>query len=122
MPRIEAVVFDMDGVLIDSEVIWRQVREEFCAENGMHWSAADQESTMGCNTATWSRIMVDRLHLRERLGLNEAAVAREIKDRLLRKYAARLPEREGAVAAVHRATRWRWPPARPMKSPRMCCG
>ncbi|ABM57798.1 HAD family hydrolase [Verminephrobacter eiseniae] len=110
MPAIEmeAVVFDMDGVLIDSEVIWRQVRTEFCAENGMCWSAADQESTMGCNTAMWSRIMVQRLQLRARLGMDEAAIAREIKARLLSKYQARLPEREGAIAAVQRvATRYK---------------
>jgi HAD superfamily hydrolase (TIGR01509 family) len=103
MRNIEAVVFDMDGILIDSEVIWRLVREEFCADNGMTWSAEDQESTMGCNTAMWSRLMVERLRLRERLGMDEAAVAKEIKARLLRKYEARLPEREGAIAAVHRA-------------------
>lgn len=103
MSRIQAVVFDMDGILIDSEVLWRQVREEFAADNGLHWSAEDQESTMGCNTRMWSRIMVERLQLRERLGMDDAAIAREIKARLLRKYEAHLPEREGAIAAVHRA-------------------
>lgn len=103
MANIEAVVFDMDGVLIDSEVLWRLVREEFCADNGLRWSAADQESTMGCNTAMWSRIMVERLGLRERSGMDEAGVAREIKARLLRKYQEHLPERAGAVAAVQRA-------------------
>lgn len=103
MSKIEAVVFDMDGILIDSEVLWRQVREEFAAANGLHWNAEDQESTMGCNTAMWSRIMVERLQLRQRLGMDEAAIATEIKQRLLKKYQQHLPEREGAIAAVHRA-------------------
>jgi HAD superfamily hydrolase (TIGR01509 family) len=102
MSSIQAVVFDMDGILIDSEVLWRQVREEFAADNGMVWSAEDQESTMGCNTRMWSRIMVERLQLRERLGMDDAAIATEIKSRLLRKYEAHLPEREGAVASVLR--------------------
>jgi len=102
MRSIQAVVFDMDGILIDSEVLWRQVREEFAADNGMVWSAEDQESTMGCNTRMWSRIMVERLQLKERLGMDDAAIAAEIKARLLRKYEAHLPEREGAVASVLR--------------------
>lgn len=103
MSTLQAVIFDMDGILVDSEVLWRLAREEFAADHGMTWSAEDQESTMGCNTAMWSRIMVQRLQLRERLGMDEAAVAREIKRRLLAKYEAHLPEREGAIAAVRLA-------------------
>lgn len=102
MSSLQAVVFDMDGILIDSEVLWRQVREEFAADNGLVWSAEDQESTMGCNTRLWSRIMVERLQLTERLGMDDAAIATEIKGRLLRKYQQHLPEREGAVASVYR--------------------
>jgi mannitol-1-/sugar-/sorbitol-6-/2-deoxyglucose-6-phosphatase len=108
MSQIEAVVFDMDGILIDSEVLWRLVREEFAADHGLVWDAHMQESTMGCNTAMWSRIMVERLQLKERLGMDEAAIAREIKGRLLKKYEQHLPEREGAVAAVKlAATKYR---------------
>lgn len=100
MSQIQAVVFDMDGILVDSEVLWRMVREEFAANNGMTWSAEDQESTMGCNTRMWSRIMVERLDLKQRLGMDDAAIAREIKGRLLAKYKQHLPEREGAIEAV----------------------
>lgn len=108
MTTIQAVVFDMDGILIDSEVLWRQAREEFAAEHGMTWSAEDQEATMGCNTRMWSRLMVERLDLRARLGMDEAAIAREIKARLLAKYEVHLPEREGAIAAVRlAATRYK---------------
>ena len=100
MSQIQAVIFDMDGILVESEVLWRLVREEFAADHGMTWGAEEQESTMGCNTAMWSRIMVERLDLKARLGMDEAAIAREIKRRLLAKYEAHLPEREGAIAAV----------------------
>lgn len=103
MSPIQAVVFDMDGILIDSEVLWRQTREEFAADHGMTWSAEDQESTMGCNTRMWSRIMVERLDLQARLGIDDAAIAREIKGRMLDKYRAHLPERAGAIDAVRLA-------------------
>lgn len=100
MTPVQAVVFDMDGVLVQSEDIWRDVREEFAAGIGKVWSAADQASTMGCNTAAWAAIMVDRLGLRTSLGMDEAGVAHEIIARMQAKYAAHLPQREGAVQAV----------------------
>jgi HAD superfamily hydrolase (TIGR01509 family) len=97
---VQAVVFDMDGVLVESEDIWREVREEFAAGIGKVWSAADQTSTMGCNTAAWARIMVDRLDLRTQPGMDETCVAHEIIARMQARYAAHLPQREGAVQAV----------------------
>lgn len=103
MRKIEAVVFDMDGVLIDSEVLWRQVREEFAADLGLVWGEADQASTMGASTAMWARIMVERLQLRHRLGMDEGGVAKEIIGRMRAKYAEHLPEREGAIQAVRLA-------------------
>ena len=100
----KAIVFDMDGVLVDTEVLWRQVREEFAASIGQVWGAVDQESTMGCSTSTWSRIMVERMAL----DMTEAEIAREIKGRLIRKYDAHLPVRPGAIEAVKlAATRYK---------------
>lgn len=108
MNPIQAVVFDMDGILVDSEVLWRQTREEFAADHGMTWSTEDQESTMGCNTRMWSRIMVERLDLQAKLGMDDAAIAREIKGRMLDKYRDHLPERAGAIDAVRlAATRYK---------------
>ncbi|NLZ42841.1 MAG: HAD family phosphatase [Comamonadaceae bacterium] len=101
MTRVQAVVFDMDGVLIDSEDLWKQVRVEFAARLARRWSDEDQAATMGCNTAGWSRIMVERLSLREH-GLDEAAVAHMVIDRLREKYRRHLPARDGAAAAVRR--------------------
>lgn len=103
MNKVQAVVFDMDGVLVESEDIWREVREEFAARIGQTWTAADQTSTMGCNTAAWARIMVQRLDLKARLGMDEAGVAHEIITRMQARYAAHLPQREGAVQAVRTA-------------------
>ena len=103
MKRIAAVVFDMDGVLIDSEVLWRQVREEFAEDLGQTWGEQDQLATMGANTTTWARIMFERLELRERAGFSEATVAQAVIERMIAKYRLHLPLRPGAIEAVHKA-------------------
>lgn len=103
MSRVQAVVFDMDGVLVESEDIWLQARVEFAASIGQVWTADDQTSTMGCNTAAWARIMVQRLDLKARHGMDEAAVAQDIIGRMQALYAAHLPARQGAVQAVRTA-------------------
>ncbi len=102
---LQAVVFDMDGVLIDTEIVWQRVREDFAQSIGARWTTEDQESTMGTNTAAWSRIMVERLQLRERNGMDEAAIAREIVGRMLAQYRRHLPLRAGAVEAVRMVAR-----------------
>jgi mannitol-1-/sugar-/sorbitol-6-/2-deoxyglucose-6-phosphatase len=100
--RVDAVVFDMDGVLIDSEAIWQRVREDFAAALGRIWTHEDQVSTMGLSTAAWARFMVDRLGLRGRPGYGEAEVAMAVIEAMQARYAAALPQREGAVQAVRR--------------------
>lgn len=102
-PRVRAVVFDMDGVLVESEDIWLRARTEFATRIGQTWTVADQTATMGCNTTAWSRIMVQRLNLRERLGMDEAGVAAEIIGRMQALYRQHLPLRPGAVQAVRTA-------------------
>lgn len=103
MNRVQAVVFDMDGVLVESEHIWFEARAAFAASIGRVWTAEDQTSTMGCNTAAWARIMVQRLDLKARLGMDEAGVAQEIIQRMQALYTTRLPARDGAVQAVRTA-------------------
>lgn len=115
--RVQAVVFDMDGVLVDSEDLWREVREEFAAGLGLRWTHEDQVATMGANTAAWSRLMVERLQLRRRAGMNEDDVAREIIARMCARYERQLPVREGAVEAVRQAAA-RYPVALASGSPR----
>ena len=60
-PMIEAVVFDLDGVLIDSEPVWERVRRELVAERGGHWAPDAQRKLMGMSTPEWARYLSEDL-------------------------------------------------------------
>jgi HAD superfamily hydrolase (TIGR01509 family) len=57
------VIFDLDGVLVDTEIWWDEVRRDFARAQGRAWTADDRASVMGANSRQWSRTMVDRLDL-----------------------------------------------------------
>ena len=56
---IEAVVFDLDGVLLDSEHIWPEVKEQVVRELGGRWLDNAQADMMGMSSIEWSRYMHD---------------------------------------------------------------
>ena len=58
---IEAVVFDLDGVLIDSEPVWEDVRRGLVAERGGHWPPDAQRRLMGMSTPEWARYLSEDL-------------------------------------------------------------
>ena len=94
---IRAIVFDMDGVLIDSEVIWQRVRANYAAELGRAWSHQDQMAMLGCSTPVWSEQMRLRLGL---LHLSAHDVADQIKQRVQAAFEVTLPTRPGAAEAL----------------------
>jgi HAD superfamily hydrolase (TIGR01509 family) len=95
---IEAVVFDLDGVLLQSEEIWDEVRAEYVRERGGRYDAEVQRAMMGMSSSEWSR------YLHERAGVPDepAAISAEIVRRMLESYRRRLPLIAGAVEAVRR--------------------
>jgi len=100
---IEAVVFDLDGVLIDSEPVWEQVRRQVVAEHGGLWADDAQQRIMGMSTGEWARYLSEDLGVR----LAPEAVAALVIERMAARYTERLPLMPGAVEAVRRmAARW----------------
>jgi HAD superfamily hydrolase (TIGR01509 family) len=95
---IVAVVFDMDGVLIDSEQVWDEVRGQLARDWGGHYSPEAQRAMMGMNSSEWARYMHDVLELPRSPGeIND-----EVVRRILERYRHDLPLIDGAVAAVQR--------------------
>jgi HAD superfamily hydrolase (TIGR01509 family) len=100
---IEAVVFDLDGVLIDSEPVWEEVRRGLVAERGGHWAPDAQRKLMGMSTQEWAGYLSEDLGV----GLPPDEVAALVVDRMAARYRERIPFLPGAVDAVHRlAARW----------------
>jgi HAD superfamily hydrolase (TIGR01509 family) len=100
---IKAVVFDLDGVLIDSEPVWEQVRRGLVAERGGHWPPDAQRRIMGMSTPEWARYLSEDLGV----GLPPDQVATTVIDRMAARYAEHVPLMDGAADAVHRiAARW----------------
>ena len=95
---IEAVIFDLDGVLVDSEHVWDEVREELARERGGRWHDRAQADMMGMSSVEWSRYMHEVIGLAERPEEIDAEVVRRMQAR----YAEELPLVEGGVEAVRR--------------------
>ena len=100
---VAAVVFDMDGVLVDSEQLWDEVREDLARERGGRWHDGAQADMMGMSSPEWSRYMHDVIGLSE----SPDEINAEVVRRLLERYRESLPLVDGAVEAVERlAARW----------------
>jgi HAD superfamily hydrolase (TIGR01509 family) len=95
---IEAVVFDMDGVIVDSEQVWDDVREQLARERGGRWSERAQADMMGMSSPEWAAYMHDVVGLEE----SPDEINAEVVRRMLERYRTELPLLDGAVDAVRR--------------------
>jgi HAD superfamily hydrolase (TIGR01509 family) len=102
--KLAAVVFDLDGVLVDSEQLWDSARRELVAERDGTWTDDATRAMMGMSSTEWSG------YLRDELGvdLEPPAISAAVIERLEHLYRERLPLLPGAREAVV-ATSERWP-------------
>lgn len=94
---IDAVIFDLDGLLVDSEPVWFRARRQLCALHGAQWTEDDHRAQMGVDTETWVDYMF--AHLGGRLERDA------IRDGVIAEMAAcyregDIPKRAGADVAV----------------------
>ncbi len=96
MPQIKAVIFDMDGVLVDSEVYWDKSRVEFAQDRNKVWTDDFQRLAMGQSTVGWAKVMKEKLELDESID----EIITEMKQRVIAHYEERMPTRPGAIESV----------------------
>jgi HAD superfamily hydrolase (TIGR01509 family) len=95
---IDAVVFDLDGVLLQSEEVWDSVRERYVHERGGRYDGEVQRAMMGMSAPEWSA------YLHDEAGVPDAAdtINRDVVERMLEAYRRELPLLPGATEAVRR--------------------
>lgn len=98
MTRIEAVVWDMDGVLVDSEERWDRARKDLVAQTGGAWKDGATHAMLGMSSPEWSAYVRDELGV----PLEPAEISSRVVALLLEGYAEGLPLIPGAVGAVRR--------------------
>jgi beta-phosphoglucomutase-like phosphatase (HAD superfamily) len=95
---IEAVVFDLDGVIVDSEHVWDEVREELAHQRHGRWHEHAQADMMGMSAPEWSRYMHKVIGLTE----SPAEINELVVTRMLERYEEALPLIDGTVDVVLR--------------------
>jgi HAD superfamily hydrolase (TIGR01509 family) len=101
---IQAVVFDLDGVIVDSEHVWDAAREALARERGGRWHEGAQQDMMGMSSVEWSRYMHDVIGLKD----PPEEISAEVVRHLEATYREELPLIDGATEAVARLAE-RWP-------------
>ncbi|MFF0315482.1 HAD family hydrolase [Micromonospora sp. NPDC005252] len=102
-PVVDAVVFDLDGVIVDSEPVWEEVRRAYVAAHGGSWQPDTQRRLMGMSTGEWARYLSGELGVRR----SAEQVADEVVREMARRYTEHVPLIDSADEVVRRlAARW----------------
>jgi HAD superfamily hydrolase (TIGR01509 family) len=100
----DAVIFDLDGLLLESEQVWNASKHRLTEERGGRWKPEAERAMLGMSSPEWSRYMHDELEL----PLESAEISGEVVRLVTQTYARELPLLPGADEAVRRVAE-RWP-------------
>jgi HAD superfamily hydrolase (TIGR01509 family) len=99
----DAVIFDLDGLLLESEQVWNASKHRLTEERGGVWKPEAEHAMLGMSSPEWSRYMQDELEL----PLEPAEISAEVVRLVAQSYERDLPLLPGADEAVRRvAKRW----------------
>lgn len=98
MTRIEAVVFDLDGILVQSEELWDAARRELAQEHGIEWPDGATDAMMGMSSKEWSKYVHDEVGVPE----SPEEINRKVLAWVEKRYREDLPWIPGAQEAVRR--------------------
>ena len=101
---VQGVVFDLDGVLLDSEQVWDRARRDLVQETGGRWTDDASTAMLGMSAPEWSRYVAEELGV----PLSPAEIDRDVVRRVIETYREPLPVLPGARDAVQRLGA-RWP-------------
>ena len=110
----QAVIFDLDGTLTDTERVWDEVRRDLAAQDGLEWTEANSRAVMGMSTQDWSAYMSGVAGI----GATPAIAAQRTIDGLLERYDRDLPALPGAREVIRRLAA-HWPLGVASSSPRI---
>ena len=110
----QAVIFDLDGTLTDTERVWDEVRRDLAAQDGLEWTEANSRAVMGMSTQDWSAYMSGVAGI----GATPAVAAQRTIDGLLERYDRDLPTLPGAREVIRRLAA-HWPLGVASSSPRV---
>jgi HAD superfamily hydrolase (TIGR01509 family) len=96
--QASVVIFDLDGVLVDSEQAWDAARKDVVAAGGGAWREGAERDMLGMSSKEWPVYLVERLGVQ----LTPEQVNRAVVEAMLRGYEERLPLLPGAKEAVER--------------------
>jgi HAD superfamily hydrolase (TIGR01509 family) len=93
---VDAVIFDLDGVLLESEQLWSAAKRELTREHGGTWTPGAEREMLGMSSTEWSRYMRDQLSV----PMEAAAISEAVAGLVAARYRSALPLIPGADGAV----------------------